>query len=271
MKSSGRTRVKGAVIASLWLLCAVFFAGWEARAEAATGIIVARTSTFKSIREVLGTASVQHVAGREFVLGDYRGERVVLVRSPMGKVNNAITTQLLISRFSPNEIFSIAPAGAVDSAVGIGDLVVAETVFQHDFGTVKPYGFIWGRAPDGTGFEEEGYSELPGRGLPTGLIKALGAAHRGQVFFGTLVTGDQLIASREKRDWLSKKFNALAVDMTAAAIVQTCFANGIPCRVLRIMTDHADETARSNFENALKPGVDRTDYQELTRILLGTR
>lgn len=73
MKSSGRTRVKGAVIASLWLLCAVFFAGWEARAEAATGIIVARTAAFKGIREMLGNVSMQHAAGREFVLGDYRG------------------------------------------------------------------------------------------------------------------------------------------------------------------------------------------------------
>jgi adenosylhomocysteine nucleosidase len=187
------------------------------------------------------------------------------------KVNNAITTQLLISRYSPTEICSIAPAGAVEKTVGIGDLVVAEKVFQHDFGTVKPYGFVWGKAPDGTGFEEEGYSELPGKGFPAGLIKTLDAAHGGQVFFGPLVTGDQFIASREKRDWLSKKFNALAVDMTAAAIAQTCFANGIPCRVLRIVTDQADEAARSNFENVLQPGIDRTDYQKLTRVLLGTR
>lgn len=176
-------------------------------------------------------------AGREFYKGVLDGARIILVRSPMGKVNNAITAQLLVSHFNVNMIVSIGFGGAVDESLKIGDVIVSSNAIQHDFGTVKPYGFIWKRSP------EIGKS---GEINPEMWVLSKG------YFYGTIVSGDQFIASEDKREWLKKKFNALAVDMGAAAIYEVCKQNAIKCLFIRVISDSADIEGRVNFKSAVK-------------------
>lgn len=247
------------------LLCILFLLPGYA-VFGATGIVVARNDAFDSIRSQLSESRAQEVAGRRFVSGSYRGHGVILAYSPMGKVNNAITTQILLSQFEIDRVISIAPAGGVGEHVEIGSIVLANEVFQHDFGTIKPYGFIWGKVPDGTGWEDAGYNRH--LAAPKGLQKRLDAVFAGRFFLGPIVSGDQLVASREKTTWLREKFAALAVDMSAAAIVQTCFANRIPCQIIRVITDHADESARSDFEASFLPGSREPDYQALFKTIM---
>ncbi len=232
----------------------------------ATGLIVARNDAFNSFESLLSVSRTHTEAGRKFVSGTYMGNEVVLTYSPMGKVNNAMTTQILLSRFEIDRVISIAPAGAVSQNVAIGSLVLADEVFQHDFGSIKPYGFIWGKAPDGTSWEEAGYNGHAA--APEPLLKRLEVALGGKVLRGTVVTGDQLVASREKRAWLRDKFSALAVDMSAASIVQTCFANAVPCQIIRVVTDNADETARSDFEASFLPSSKEPDYKSLFKAII---
>lgn len=248
----------------LLLLCLVL----PASASAATGLIVARKSTFETIKGLLAVTSIHILAGRQFICGDYMGRRVVLVRSPMGQVNNTITTQMLLSKFEIDLVISIAPAGAISDKVDIGNIVLADQVYQHDFGTVKPYGFIWGKAPDGEGWEEAGYNSHPNAPNLDQVLQRLGEKEPPKVLIGPVVSGDQLIASREKRGWLQSKFNALAVDMSAAAIVQTCFANGVRCQIIRIVTDHADESARSDFEASFTQSAQEPNYQMLFKVIM---
>jgi len=235
-------------------------------AYGATGIIVARNDAFDSIRSQLSENRAQEVAGRRFVSGFYKDHGVILAYSPMGKVNNAITTQMLLSRFEIDRVISIAPAGGVGERVEIGSVILASEVYQHDFGTIKPYGFIWGKVPDGTGWDDAGYNRH--LAAPEELQKRLESAFGKRFFLGPIVSGDQLIASREKRAWLREKFAALAVDMSAAAVVQTCFANGIPCQIIRVITDQADESARSDFEASFIPGSREPDYHFLFKTLM---
>lgn len=239
-------------------------------AESATGVIVARTSTVETIKKLLSAPSVYTYAGRQYICGNYMGHNVVLVRSPMGKVNNTITTQILMTKFDISLVISIAPAGAVNENVNIGNIVVANEVYQHDFGTEKPYGFIWGKTPDGTGWEEAGYSFHPNVPNTEKIIKQSNEKKLPKVFTGCVVSGDQLIASPAKRAWLKSKFNALAVDMSAAAIAQTCFANMVPCQIIRVITDHADASARSDFEASFLPVSLEPDYQLLFKALMAT-
>ncbi|MFH7321546.1 5'-methylthioadenosine/S-adenosylhomocysteine nucleosidase [Desulfurivibrio sp. D14AmB] len=238
----------------------------------ATGIIVARTDAFESIRNLMSDTSTLTRAGREYVAGRHAGRNLVLVRSPMGKVNNTITTQILLSEFEVDLVISIAPAGAVDQDLKIGDMVLADRVYQHDFGTIKPYGFIWGRTPDGTGWEDEGYNAHPHPETATieqAFRRSEPPGQKGwQLVIGSVVSGDQMIADEEKRDWLRSKFQAVAVDMSGAAIIQTCFANGVRGQIVRIITDQADITARSDFEASFGPDNYEPDYRLLIKILL---
>ncbi len=240
---------------------------WAMAAHAKTGIIVARTDTFAAIKNLLSNVSVQDHAGRQYAAGTYGKRGIVLVRSPMGKVNNALTTQILLSRFEIDSVISIAPAGAVAEGLEAGTIILAAKVFQHDFGTEKPYGFIWSKAPDGHGWTEEGYHAHLQREPLQRKLQRLAAREGWPLAVGTVVSGDQFITCRSKRAWLQKKFDAAAVDMSAAAIVQTCFANRVVCAIIRVITDQADESARSDFEASFHAGGLWPDPRKLFRAL----
>ncbi len=229
------------------------------------GIIVAFNSSLEQLKNSLKVKKITIKAGREFFSGNMGSLDIVLVRSPMGKVNNAITTQVLLSSYPITSVVSIAPAGAVQKTINIGDGVVASEVFQHDFGTIKPYGFIWNGVPDGAGWDEDGYglTDESLRNLAVGcFVKKEGSFN--QIITGCIVSGDQFISSTPKKQWLEKKFLAAAVDMSAAAIAQVCYANHkTPVCILRIITDRADLKARTDFARAnpsFQTDIDIVDF-----------
>lgn len=206
-------------------------------AYADVGIICTLKGEKEQILKQLRVEDKVYRAEREFYKGILDGARVILVRSPMGKVNNAITAQLLVIPFNVDMIVSIGFGGAVDKSLKIGDVVFSTNAIQHDFGTIKPYGFIWERSPE-IGEEREINPErwVESKGYP----------------YGTIISGDQFIASEDKRQWLKKKFNALAVDMSAAAIYEVCKQNGIKCLFIRVISDSADIEGRINFNESAR-------------------
>jgi hypothetical protein len=64
---------------------------------------------------------------------------------------------------------------------------------------------------------------------------------------GTIVTGDQVVFSQEKKEWLHRTFEALAVEMEGAAVAQVAAANGRPWLVVRAISDQADASAGFDF------------------------
>ena len=214
--------------------------------QADVGLIVALDSTWKHLAEQITINNCRNIAGRKFCLGKLVETSVVFVRSPMGKVNNAITTQILLSSYPIDAVISLSPAGAIIPEIKIGDLIVASEVYQHDFGTIKPYGFIWNKVPDGTGRNRKGYN-FPDKQMRNRLLDYSPNSPPNSITAGVVVSGDQFISSAKKKQWLSKKFAATVTDMGAAAIAQVCYANKTPVCILRVVTDHADTNARPTF------------------------
>ena len=237
------------------------------------GIIVALNSNLQLLRKNLKIKEISKKGGREFYSGKIDDTDVVLVRSRMGKVNNAIIAQALLSHYCIESVVSIGPAGAVDKSLNIGDVIIASQVYQHDFGTTKPYGFVWSRVPDGTNWDEPGYN-LTHKGLrELALLYAKNKKKsQNRMIEGAIVTGDQFISSQDKKEWLSKKFKAMAVDMGAAAIAQVCYANGVPFCILRIITDKSKIDARTDFEKSIPAYRSDINILEFLRtILRGTQ
>jgi len=233
------------------------------------GIIVALNSNLEQLKENVKIKRISKKAGREFFSGQIDNIDVVLVRSPMGKVNNAITAQSLLSHYPIKSVISIAPAGAVDNALNIGDIVVATELYQHDFGTIKPYGFIWGRVPDGTNRDEPGYNMADKELRELALHYARDKKRsKNRVREGVIVTGDQFISAQDKKERLFKKFKAMAVDMGAGAIAQVCYANRVPFCILRIITDKAMVGARTDFEKSVPSCQTDIDISEFVKGIL---
>jgi 5'-methylthioadenosine/S-adenosylhomocysteine nucleosidase len=237
--------------------------------SAKIGIIVALNGTAEQIRSAMEISHTRHYAQREFFIGTLSDTDIVLTRSPMGMINNAITTQVLISRFEVQQIISIAPAGGLADQIKIGDLVIANQVWQHDFGTIKPYGFIWGKTPDGSGSHSLGYQQLDVKMLTIAKKTSESIPITGNHFHeGIIAGGDSFIADNDKKLWIAQKFDAVAVDMGSAAIAQVCFANKLPCLILRMITDKADINARVDFIESLPSYRSTIDISNYLSLLL---
>jgi adenosylhomocysteine nucleosidase len=85
---------------------------------------------------------------------------------------------------------------------------------------------------------------------------------------GLIVSGDQFVASTAAvgalRDALP---DALAVEMEGAAIAQVCYEYGVPCAVVRTISDTADDHAPVSFMSFLTEIAGAYSNAILTRFL----
>ncbi len=173
------------------------------------------------------------------VIGD---REVVLAASGVGKVKAAACSQHLIDQFSPEAVICTGVAGAVSAGIGIGDIVIGERALQHDFdlgrrGFLKKLTKRWLRA-------EPTLVELA-----LECARALGFGDR--VHVGKVLTGDQAIASEEKRQWLRETFGGDCVDMESAAVAHVCRWNRVPFVIVRAISDSALEKSVEEFKQSL--------------------
>ena len=192
-----------------------------------------------------------------FYQGSYQGQKVVLARMAMGKVNAAIAVQALIDLFDAAPLILSGTAGAVAPEVEIGDVVIGTKVIPHDAGVYLSEGFKFcgvmasddqGRPGWVRAFQADPH--LVQAALSTGedLLWPRGARKRiPAVRVGTIVTGDQVIFSQAKKEWLHRTFEALAVEMEGAAVAQVAAANGRPWLVVRAISDQADASTGFDF------------------------
>lgn len=180
-------------------------------------------------------------AGITFREGTYFGKDVVVCRTGVGKVNAAVTTQILIDRFGVEAVIFTGVAGALDPELNIGDLVISSECMQHDM-DVTPLGFARGVIP----YEEKSIFEADSK-LVDLAVASGEKLFAGKVKKGRVLSGDQFIASRDAVASLNKELGGTCVEMEGASVAQVCSMNAIPYVVLRSMSDKADGSAHVNF------------------------
>jgi adenosylhomocysteine nucleosidase len=192
-----------------------------------------------------------------FYQGSYQGQEAVLVRMAMGKVNAAMAAQALIDLFDATPLVVSGTAGAVAPEIEVGDVVIGAKAISHDVGVYLSEGFKFCGVIASDGQGRRGWV----RALQADphLVQAALRAGRDlrwpresgkripAVRVGTIVTGDQVVFSQEKKEWLHKTFEALAVEMEGAAVAQVATANGRPWLVVRAISDQADASTGFDF------------------------
>lgn len=180
-------------------------------------------------------------AGVNYVSGTLHGRQVVVCKSGVGKVNAAVTTQILIDHFRVSQVLFTGVAGALDPRLNIGDIVISSSCMQHDM-DVTPLGFERGVIP------YQSISDFPADGhlisLAESACKEL--AVEGYLV-GKVLSGDQFIASRDTVQTLYEQLNGACAEMEGSAVAQVCHMNGVPYIVIRSMSDKADGSAHVNF------------------------
>jgi len=198
------------------------------------------------LKKSLTNLETKTLRGLEFYIGTYADKRVIVVRSGIGKVNAARTTQLLIDAFAPDAIVNSGIGGGIGAGLHVGDLVIGEKLIQHDF-DLTPLGFVRGSIPGTIGTPAEISEFAASPVLIQAYQKAIQAFPEVHARTGCIVSGDQFIASADKKKDLQDSFNADVAEMEGAAIAQVAVLNDVPFAVLRTLSDTADGEATESY------------------------
>lgn len=206
------------------------------------GIIGAMEIEVNRIKEQMEDVSVTDKAGMSFFEGKWNGNDVVVVRSGIGKVNAAVCAQILADTFHADAIINTGIAGSLKNEINIGDIVLSTDAIQHDM-DAQGFGYAPGVIP------QMEVSDFRADEKLIELAKKCCAevCPDIQVFTGRVVSGDQFISDKKKKEWLSSQFEGLCAEMEGAAIAQAAYLNHVPFLIIRAISDKADDSATMDY------------------------
>lgn len=205
------------------------------------GLIGAMSVEVEALMAQLEDRQEKKIGMELFVSGKLFGKETVLAVCGPGKVNAALCAQSMILHYQPEWILNLGVAGAGDTSVSIGDMVVAAASVQHDMDT-SPIGDPVGMVSKINLVEIPCDAELRAK-----LLKAAAAVEGVNVHEGIIATGDQFINNGELRSRIHQLFRAKAVEMEGAAVAHACYVHGVPCGVLRSISDQADGHSEMDY------------------------
>ena len=183
--------------------------------------------------------------------GELESEPMVLVVSGIGKVAAAMAAQFVCDAHRPQALISVGLAGGVGEPGERGRLIVATGAAQHDF-DARPLTQKKGALPGLNVITLEADRVVAERLR----MAALTVVERAQIVVsGIVLTGDQIVTSRDVRDRLLADFpDGVCFDMETAAVAQVAAQNQVPWGAVRITSDSADE--KFNLHEVLGFGAD---------------
>lgn len=206
------------------------------------------------LKKQMKNSNVTAVAGMDFFQGTLNGKEVVVVRSGIGKVNAAVCTQVLADRFQVSAIINTGIAGSLKKEINIGDIVLSTDTVQHDMDATG-FGYPVGQIPQMKEFSFQADEKL--RALAAECCLKVNPDI--QVFQGRVVSGDQFVSDKVKKNWLTETFHGFCTEMEGAAIAQASYLNHIPFLIIRAISDKADDSATMDYsefeEKAAKHSV----------------
>jgi adenosylhomocysteine nucleosidase len=250
-------------------------------------IVSAMHQELAALLRLMPDEAKQVRAGREFWIGHLDGHEVIAVLSGVGKVAAATTATLLAGEFGVERAIFTGTAGGVHERARVGDVVVAETLLQHDMDAsplfprheVPFYGTdrfatdaamsaalaVAARAMLAAAAQRRGGDA--GDGLDAAMLASFGIAAPA-VHAGLVLSGDRFVASAGESEALRRRLpDALAVEMEGAALAQVCFDFAIPFAVVRTVSDRADDSAHVDFLRFVDAVASRYTVEIVRRFL----
>lgn len=211
------------------------------------GIIVAMDEEREAILNIMTEVKVEQIYNLRFLTGKIQEKDCILVKSGVGKVNAARTTQVMLQNFAIQYVINLGAGGAINGLLNIGDVLLGKQVLQHDF-DITAFGHSKGYI---TGI---GNAIICDRDLVDQFEKILKLIpeRNYQIKTGIIATGDIFCTESWMKDKIRAKFNADVVDMECAAIGQVCYLDNIPFIAIRAISDTPNGKNASTFDENLK-------------------
>lgn len=212
------------------------------------------------LKEALKNKKEVQKNGVTFYTGKLKGQKVVLLKSGIGKVNAAYSTAILISNFKLDALIFTGVAGGLHPEIEPGDLVISDKMIQYDFGELKEGSFKTWPTRNLAHNNDRNSLYLPVD--PDLLKQSKKVSHRitlkplndriPKFFVGAIATGDTFVSDPKKAKELYTNFKALATEMEGAAVAQICTMLKLPYIVIRTCSDNANIKAHADYFKFIK-------------------
>jgi len=206
------------------------------------GIIGAMQEEVEILKNEMVLSKNVEYTSMSFHEGVLWDKNVVVVTCGIGKVNAAVCTQILIDQFKVNRIINVGIAGGLREDIYPGDIVIAESLVQHDMDTTF-FGDPLGQVPRLDTFDFK-----CNEAMVNFAKKAVDKIEKSNAFIGRIVSGDQFIHEASKLQYLHDTFDAYACEMEGAAIGQVCYLNKVDFVVIRSISDNAINGSHMDYE-----------------------
>ena len=206
------------------------------------GIIGAMDLEVEHLKGEMQISRIVDKAGMEFYTGTLKGVDVVIVRSGIGKVNAGLCAQILADVFQVTHIINTGVAGSLNAKLDIGDILISKDALYHDM-DVRIFGYQWGEVP------QMGCREFK---ADKSMIEAAVSSCKEvnpdiHVEVGRILSGDQFISDKAKKETLIADFQGDCTEMEGAAIAHSAYLNKIPFVIIRAISDKADDSAEMDY------------------------
>ena len=206
------------------------------------GIIGAMDLEVEHLKSEMQISRIVDKAGMEFYTGTLKGVDVVIVRSGIGKVNAGLCARILADVFQVTRIINTGVAGSLNAKLDIGDILISRDALYHDV-DVRIFGYQLGEVP------QMGCREFK---ADKAMIEAAVSSCKEvnpdiHVEVGRILSGDQFISDKAKKETLIADFQGDCTEMEGAAIAHSAYLNKIPFVIIRAISDKADDSAEMDY------------------------
>ena len=218
-----------------------------------------------AIHEDFSQGKESLLGNRRYYQGYLHGIETVMVYAKIGKVAAAMTAATLINRFNVDAIVFTGVAGAADMSLNIGDVVIADKLYQYDLDASPLFPKyeipLMGKSlicasSTLNALLQESVSTFFNATLQN-VVTAEAVQEYGllkpKVVHGMIASGDQFISDDTYMQKLKDDTPGLcAIEMEGAAVAQVCDEFDVPFAVIRTISDKADDSAAINFQSFIK-------------------
>ncbi len=213
------------------------------------------------------TNKQEHKIGRRsYFTGELNNQKVVVVYSRVGKVAASATVTTLILEFKVSELIFTGVAGGIHADVKIGDIVLGQSLIQHDM-NAQPLFPAYEIPMLGKAYFEADSSQL--EVATTAILEILEEQHlhnvisekdldkfnihQPQLHVGLIGSGDLFFSTNTQKEKLQQNLpEILCVEMEGAAVAQVCYEFDIPFIIIRTISDDADDHSTLDFNSFIE-------------------
>ena len=185
------------------------------------GVVIAMQSEANILLEEMQVSRSLTISGKTVHVGKVYGKDVALCVCGVGKVNAALGTQLLVSKFDAEKLLNFGVSGGLNPSTELCKVYQIEAATQFDFDLAELNGTSIGTLNEYT----TPYLALNLLNLPYAKRK--------------LGTADRFNDSTEDYKLLTEELKADIRDMEGGAIVQAAYATSLPVYSIKAISDVA--------------------------------